>query len=645
MAGSTFTRRQFLQRSALAGAVVAAPGALWRSGLATAQSRQLRKFVVPLPVPGSAWPVRAAHGADLVARQFLFSVHPDLAPTPVWGYQLRTDHPTAPATYLGPTLTATPGTAAEVSFENGLTQPLFPADPMLVPAGVDPALVRLYTHLHGGRVDDHSDGNPFEAYSAGTDTELATGESKAYTYANDQADALLWYHDHALGITRTNVYAGLAGGYVLTDGLDNTRNLPFVTNLSGVPDPYDPTGRIPLDIPLVFQDRNVSAQGALTYPNPWEPEFFGAVPLVNGKAYPFLQVEPRKYRLRFLNGSQSRFYNLVFAPDKKKTQAAVGAVQVGVELGFLDQPFQITGAGGPGSILVAPAERADVVVDFSAFTAGQTISLTDVGLPAGVVSPTKPLGAIMQFRVTGTKPASDFGDPDLAGWGSGGGSGRPQEGDVTSTSLVTLDEIVAKNGKPLLAVMNNWPFMQRNAAGVMQATPDDAFSTESIPNGATHEWQLVNLTADTHPIHLHLAHFEVLERQAFDADGYAAALAAPPTSRMPFDPAAPDPDTMRKDPSTYPAIGPFLLGSPVPAGGDEQGPKDTVRANPGQVTTIRAKFDVPAGTSLPARYVYHCHILEHEENEMMRPLLVEYTLASPGGTGTAGKGAALDSVK
>ena len=141
---------------------------------------------------------------------------------------------------------------------------------------------------------------------------------------------------------------------------------------------------------------------------------------------------------------------------------------------FAGYGASITGAGGPGSILVAPAERADVVVDFSAFTAGQTISLTDVGLPAGVVSPTKPLGAIMQFRVTGTKPASDFGDPDLAGWGSGGGSGRPQEGDVTSTSLVTLDEIVAKNGKPLLAVMNNSSY---------KCMPDGMITPRVISNG------------------------------------------------------------------------------------------------------------------------------------------------------------------
>jgi spore coat protein A len=598
------TRSQLVRRGAFVGAVVAAPGAL-RTGFAAAQGRELRKWMVPLPVPGAAWPVIAADGADLVARQFTVSLHPDLRPATVWGYQLRTGHPTTPATYLGPTLVAAPGTPASAGFENGLATPLFPTDPMLVPEDTDLAAVRLNTHLHGGRIEDHSDGNPYDAYSGGK-AELRTGEKTTQVWANDQGNALLWYHDHALGVTRTNVYAGLAGGYVLTDGLDNTRNLPFVTNSSNVPDPYG-NGTIPLDIPLVLQDRDLGGRGELVYPFPWAPEFFGGVPLVNGKAYPYLEVEPRKYRFRLLNGSQSRIYNLALTPAKK-----LSAVQVGVELGFLDEPFPIS-----GPILLGPAERVDVIVDFSGLKAGQAATLTDVALPADVVSPTKPIGDIMQFRVVGSAPASDFGEPILPGWASSGGTSRP--GPAAATSLVTLDEILGGNGKPLMAVLNNMPFMQRDEHGMMLATPDEPFSTETIPNGSTHEWKFLNLTADTHPIHLHLAHFEVVERQAFDAVGYQAALEA--AGREPYDPDEPN-ESMRMDPSEYPSIEPYLLGSPIPAGGDENGPKDTVRANPMQVTTIRAKFDVPTGTSTPARYVYHCHILEHEENEMMRPLLV-----------------------
>ena len=212
-----------------------------------------------------------------------------------------------------------------------------------------------------------------------------------------------------------------------------------------------------------------------------------------------------------------------------------------------------------------------------------------------MVSPTTPFGDVMEFRIVGTKPGSDFGDPDLPGWSASGGSGRPSAGEVSATSLITLDEVLAGNGKPLMAVMNNTPFMQRDADGMMLATPDAPFSTEEIPNGQTREWKFLNLTADTHPIHLHLAHFEVVERQAFDAAGYQAALIT--AGRVPYDPVAPT-DAMRMDPADYPAIEPFLLGSPLPAGGDELGPKDTVRANPMEVSTIRAKFDLPPGTDV-----------------------------------------------
>ena len=182
------TRTQFIRRSAIVGAALAAPGAL-RTAPAVAQGTALRKFIVPLPVPGTAWPVVTADGAHLVARQFAISVHPDLPPTTVWGYRLASGHPATPATYLGPTLVASPGTPANVTFTNGLAGPLFPADPMLIPAGVEPAAVRLNTHQHGGRIDDQSDGNPFVAYTGGRE-ELESGDTYTLTWSNDQGAAL-----------------------------------------------------------------------------------------------------------------------------------------------------------------------------------------------------------------------------------------------------------------------------------------------------------------------------------------------------------------------------------------------------------------------------------------------------------------------
>ena len=145
----------------------------------------------------------------------------------------------------------------------------------------------------------------------------------------------------------------------------------------------------------------------------------------------------------------------------------------------------------------------------------------------------------------------------------------------------------------------------------MTAEPAEPFSTEVVHEGDTVEWLYLNLTADSHPFHTHLAHFEVMGRQRFDAVAYAEALAE-----------AREDASEALDPSDYPELGPFLLGPEVPAPAREKGPKDTVLANPREITRIRLRFDLPAGTTTPAHYVYHCHILGHEENEMIRPLLV-----------------------
>ena len=401
----------------------------------------------------------------------------------------------------------------DVTYSNQLpTVPLFPADPELVPPGhID---CRTNAHLHGGRIVAAADGNPFEAYQANPPLEAVPGASQTKHYANEQGGALLWYHDHALGITRTNVYAGLAGGYLLTepDPQFRPQNVPTAFDASQVPDPYAPGGFIPLHIPLVVQDKDLDAQGRLSYPYPWAPEFFGDNCLVNGKAFPFLDVQPRRYRFTFLNGSQSRFYNLVF-------NRRVPITQIGVELGLLDSPQPV------GSILIAPGERADVVVDFSSLAIGTKTVLMDTVLPPGVVSPTRPLGDCMQFRVVGPAVVGPdpFSDPPvLPGWNAT--SPTPRPGTSTTTSTVTLEEVLGRGGKPVRAVVNGTPFMQRDEAGMMTAVPDDPFSTEIVGNGATVEWQYLNLTADSHPIHTHLAHFEVMGRRRFDALAYAEAL-------------------------------------------------------------------------------------------------------------------------
>ena len=354
----------------------------------------------------------------------------------------------------------------------------------------------------------------------------------------------------------------------------------------------------------MIQDKSFDRRGRLVYPVPWAPEFFGDVCLVNGKAFPYLDVQPRTYRFTFLNGSQSRFYNL-------RLNRRVPVTQIGVELGLLDDAVPIT------SILLGPAERADVLIDFSAFAIGTKVVLADVPLPAGVVSPTRPIGDCMQFRVVG--PALDGADPYggpavLPGWTDRSPTPRPTATPVAE-SKVTLEEVMGRGGKPVMAVVNGAPFMTRDEDGRMIHEPDEPFTTEVVQHGSTVDWLYLNLTADSHPFHTHLAHFEVISRQRFDAVAYAEALE---------DAREAVGDGERLDPADYPDLAPFVLGPEVAAPATERGPKDTVIANPGEITRIRLRFDLPAGSVAGGhRYVYHCHILEHEENEMMRPLVVE----------------------
>ena len=333
------TRDPVIRRSAIVGAALAAPGAL-RTAPAAAQGTALRKFIVPLPVPGTAWPVVTADGAHLVARQFAISVHPDLPPTTVWGYRLASGHPATPATYLGPTLVASPGTPANVTFTNGLAGPLFPADPMLIPAA-DPAAVRLNTHQHGGRIDDQSDGNPFVAYRPAATGGVERRHVHAHVVERPGRRVALVPRPRARDHPHERL-RGPAGGYVLTDFQDNTRTA-VRAQFERCSGPYG-DGMIPLDIPLVIQDATSRRRARSSYPYPWAPEFFAKNVLVNGKAYPYLEVEPRKYRFRFLNGSQSRFYNLILTPRRSRCRPDRRGARV-PRFAVLD----LGTAGGPGT--------------------------------------------------------------------------------------------------------------------------------------------------------------------------------------------------------------------------------------------------------------------------------------------------------
>jgi len=553
-------RRQFLARGAVTAgmlAVLAVPGALLRAAPAeaTPQFARVPRFTVPLPIPATATPV-APNTYHITQRQMQQTLHPRLGPTTVWGY----DDGTLGPLYPGPTIEVQRGTPITVSFENQLpTTHLLPVDTSILPDG-DPT-VRALTHQHGGFVSGADDGNPYQTQVG---DESRRGETQTVYYPNAQPATTLWYHDHAVAMTRLNVLAGLAAYYLVRDGNDTG----IEPNPIGIPG-----GRY--EIPIVIQDRTFYSNGQLYYPGPdWEPEFFGDTAVVNGAPYPFLRVEPRKYRFRFLNGSNSRFYNLSLAEDDDEGPSFN---HIGSEGGLFDAPVRRS------KILMLPAERADVIVDFSDFE-GEDLVLRNTRLPQGVVSPASPnLPLIMQFRVGErvTNPGPRRIPRSLPG-------SLPSFGTPDRERYITLEEVLDEDGEPIRSEIDGLRF-------------DDPVNIQ-VPEGDVEDWLLINLSADTHPMHLHLPQSQVVSRRRFDVAGYQAAL-----------------DEAREHGEPNPNPAPYYTSGPLPLQTDDRGFKDTVSANPGLVTRIRSPFDLPPGATGTQKYVFHCHIVEHEDNDMMRP--------------------------
>jgi spore coat protein A len=511
---------------------------------------------VPLPLLPKARPV-GRNSYLITARAGSVQMHPAFGRTRVFGYDDNSGRGLASPGY---TLEVQKGTATKVNFVNALpAQHLFASEvPGYMHAGTP---VRMNTHLHGAHVAGSSDGNPY-AYAA----EYRPGQIQSVVYPNDQNATLLWYHDHADQITRLNVYAGLVGLYIVRDALDTG----LEPNGLGVPGGA-------YEIPLVLADRLFDRSGELFYsPDPtWIPEFFGDTPLVNGAVRPYLAVEPRKYRFRLLNASNARFWNLTL-------QGGPPAFQIGSDGGLFDRPVPLS------RLILLPAERADVIIDFSRF-AGQTLTVANADLPVEVSSPAPALASVMEIRV-GRRVSS----PGPAGIPSSLPGVLPALDAPSVTRNITLEEVEnATTGDPEYGSLNGRKF-------------DDVRGVQERPRvGSTEDWRLVNLTEDTHPIHLHLVQFQVMDRTPFDADAYQAALEQARAINR---------NAANLDPRPY-FNGPSALPDP-----NERGWKDTVRTNPGQVTRIRMRWTLPAGVSAPQRYVFHCHILEHEDNSMMRPL-------------------------
>mgnify|MGYP003575611073 CR=1 FL=1 len=525
------------------------------------------QFVNPLPIP-AVLDARSGGAFTFDITQFnqhLGLVHPQTGQpmaTKVWGYR---------GTYPGPTILAHKDVPVAITWNNKLLSGGEPL-PHLLP--IDPTVnwalkhrsdwqqlgVPVVTHLHGGHTESASDGLPDAWYTPDFVVKGQHFVKEQLYYHNDQEAATLWYHDHAMGITRLNVYAGLAGYYLLTDAHEKS-----------LQDNYKiPSGAY--DIGLAIQDRMFTADGQLYYPSlpasmgvpepSVAPEFFGDFILVNGTTWPVLEVEPRPYRFRILNGSDSRFYNL--------TLGGLKFTQIAGDGGLLPLPVDFT------QLLIGTGERKDVVIDFSKFS-GQTIVLKNnakTPYPKGAAANPLTTGRIMAFKVT--KPLSNAPKTVLPA------TLRPPLEPLQSTlppRKLILFESTDEYGrlKPMLGTMED---------GVMNFHDP---ATENPMLNSTEIWDVYNQTMDAHTIHLHLVQMQLISRQKFSAS---------------VDMETGKPSNVR------------LIGAPKQPGAEEKGWKDTYVMLPGEVTRVIATFD------REGHYVWHCHILSHEDHEMMRPLIV-----------------------
>jgi spore coat protein A len=562
-----FSRRRFLQYGVAGGVALALP---WPAGAPAARTGVgglLTKYLEPVPLPGAGIVVATPRGENAYAftqREIARQLHPHLPSTPLWAYDDGSGL-TGQAGSFGMAVVAQSGTPLQVSFRHELPEIYpgwIPVDTRLTPLRDQ---VRLMTHLHGGFVAADSDGNP-----AVTPDGFGPGETQTVFYTNQRQQmpaSLLWFHDHGLGTTRLNVFAGLAAAYILRDELDTGEE----PNPIGIPG-----GRY--EIPLVIQDRQFNADGTFFYPvsdipgTTWIGEYFGDAMLVNGKVWPFLEVQPRLYRFRILNGCNARILSLdIGGPD---------LWQIGAEGGMWDVPVRVK------ALVLAPAERADVLVDFSKLP-GARLVVKNHRPHNPVSTPAPALEQVMQIRVGHT--VSQPGPSSIPASLPGRKADLPEP---AATRFITLNEIDVDE-----------PTWFLNLNGVHFDSP----VTEAPILGTVEDWVYVNLTADTHPMHSHLVTFQVIGRTPFDAQAYDEAFEPPGGGGVPggIDPT------------------PFATGPMGPAGPSERGFKDTVRANPGYFTTIRARYELPQGVTAPQTYVYHCHIVEHEDNDMMRPFTVK----------------------
>jgi FtsP/CotA-like multicopper oxidase with cupredoxin domain len=620
-------------------------------------------------------------------------------------------HPGIHETYLGPVVIAERGITARPTYGNklplnGEVQKNLPIDQTLDwanPEGftgpdlcIDPITRELNpnntfcnnipyagpmpiaTHLHGGEVAPAYDGGPDAWFTPDfhTNPPLMDGTpdgqpdykgpgypGATYEYPNNQQEGLIWFHDHALGITRLNVYAGLAGIMPIIDPPNTPKDSQGKFLLPQLTDGYH--------VPLIIQDRTFDENCEIMYnlasnpqPNPtvhpfWIPEFIGDTIAVNGKTWPYFEVEPRQYRFSFVNGSNARFYDLSLSGGLK-------FYVIATDDGYLQNAVRT------GNLIIGPGERYEVIVDFKNVKGQKNqpfpkVTMTNIAatpFPAGAPVVPGLTDTVMQFwvnQVANFDPATGVPDTQV---GAGTvlrdpltnpiypivNGHNPATGSITRQ--LTLNEVIGKGG-PLELVVNNSKF--NLPLNLPDCNTASCRESEMPAVGDTEIWEIINITADAHPMHTHLTSFQVLDRTPFKAapwiasyDGFLRANGVPDGGGPPN-----NYSTMNADGAIggNPAVGPFLITKNArPPLAYEMGWKDTVITYPGEVTRIAVRWaptdiavggvaagdnrfdDFPNGgfdpTSLAGDnvgYVWHCHIVDHEDNEMMRNYTVGAT--------------------
>jgi len=701
------------------------------------------RFVTPLPT----FVGRRVQGTSLQVGMFEFQqkVLPDAfyaslaAPfsngTYLWGYAAGQAGAHPAPQYPGVTLEVKKGTAATVKFVNNLpTSPVLRryltidrtihwADPLQQGMQMTPygGPIPTVVHLHGGENQSTSDGVP-EAWftnnglhGKGYYTAAPTSANSAvYVYPNNQQSTTLWFHDHSLGITRINVLSGLVAFYFIRDEFDTG----LVGNPLGLPAGNQ-------EIELMIQDRQFDTNGQLLFPdsndnpspvdgppsNPqihpfWIPEFFGDTMLVNGRTWPFLNVEPRRYRFRIVNGSNARFLRMGLV-DANTGATGPAIYQIGTDGGLLDTPVKLLGLAEPVSdgtptpstrLFIAPSERADIIIDFTN-QRGKTFTVTNDGqvpFPSGAeLDPADPTRQIMQFKVSLSLSNQDTTYNPATGAALRGGRNQepvivrlvnPATGTLAAgvtpnakrqLVLFEFEDLLGNGGNtagtPVEDLINNTKWTgKRDGPG---SPPIPGFGSDQsgqglymseLPRiGSTEVWEFLNTTVDAHPIHIHLIQFQLLNRQAVlidpntgqptyldawaaafpggtfngeTADGTWGPITYPagtiiPGYGPPLNYFNPNSDGAM---GGNPAFTPFLTGPVIPPNPSEAGWKDTAKVYPGYVNRYAIRW-APQATAIngvqpgqnlysfdptvgPA-YMTHCHILDHEDNEMMRPYI------------------------